>query len=99
MICEQCKMPEGRHTSDCPVRLDAKRVRHEAVDQRMADDLMRWRTDPDVGMIIEATCRKHGVDGVGGLDIEVLTDLHDAVGFLLEQSPTSNHPGDPRRIM
>lgn len=96
MICEHCKMPDGRHTSDCVVRLDAKRLRHEAADQRIADDLMEWRTDPDVALIIESTCRKHGVEGIGQLGEEILSDLHEAIGFMMEQSPPINHPGDPR---
>lgn len=98
MRCEQCGMGEDRHTSDCPIRLAAKNRLVSASDQ-IVNDLTAWRTDPDVRLIIDATCRHHDVLTMAELPGDVIVDMHEAIGVLMEESPTLTHPGDPRRMM
>lgn len=97
-ICEHCKLPEDRHASDCLIRL-ARKNRMLTGDERIIADLTKWRSDPDVKLIIHATCKRHGVDGLSGLAHEVIVDLHEAIATLMEESPTNTFPGDPRRMM
>lgn len=94
-LCPQCKMPEDRHTSDCLVRLERKA---HVVDQ-VITDLTKWRTDPDVKLILNATMSRHGVQSLADLPRDVIEDLHDAIGVMLEESPTNTHLGDPRRMV
>ena len=90
-------MADGRHLSNCSIRLAAKRKPKEGVASIVAD-LSKWRTDPDVKLIIQATLRRYEVGGLSELSDEVLADLHEAIGTMLEESPTFTTLGDPRRM-
>jgi hypothetical protein len=92
-------MGEGRHTSECPVRLESKQKRFRSEDAVVIHDLETWRHDPDVKLIIDATCRRYEVNSIADLDPHVLTDLHEAISVLMEEAPPVTFPGDPRRTM
>lgn len=97
-LCPDCKMPEGRHTSDCPVRLAAKTKPLQG-DAALVKDLASWNSDPDVKLIFIATMKRHGVTSLADLPAEVIRDLHEAVALMMEESPTNTTFGDPRRMV
>jgi hypothetical protein len=96
-ICTDCNMADGRHTSDCPVRLAARGKVKEGTAAIVAD-LAKWRSDPDVKLIIHATLRRHEVENMSQLPVEVLTDMHEAIATMLDEAPTFTTLGDPRRM-
>lgn len=97
-LCAECRMPEGLHTSDCPIRLERKTVQRDGMMKIIAD-LVKWRDDPDVKLILAAAMKRQDVDDLSGLSNEMLTDLHEAIELLLAESPTITTPGDPRRMV